>query len=206
MSSDRILGSTLIPFKPLQTTYENFRYRYDKKENPYNKGILQNFREIFFSPLPPSLNDFRATVLEEEQAPDEQYYPSLNVDISSKEKIDFEIGDKNRDDDDDESALPKILRNLSYDYIEENLKSKDGGMIADPFLDDEEPRQILHNSLAEDEFNGEKLYQRSSSSGAVERSTQEPRCITYLDFLQVCTLYIVRTAWFVLLFLAALDP
>ncbi|CAO2822380.1 unnamed protein product [Amaranthus hypochondriacus] len=158
-----------------QTTYENFRYRYDKKENPYNKGILQNFREVFFSPLAPSLNDFRATVLEEEQVPDEQYYPSLNVDISSKEKIDIEIGDKHHDDDGDESALPKILRNLSYDYIEENLKSKDGGMIADPFLDDEEPRQILHNSLAEDEFNGEKLYQRSSSSGAMERSTQEHR-------------------------------
>lgn len=166
----------------MQTTYENFRYRYDKKENPYNKGILQNFREVFFSPLAPSLNDFRATVLEEEQVPDEQYYPSLNVDISSKEKIDIEIGDKHHDDDGDESALPKILRNLSYDYIEENLKSKDGGMIADPFLDDEEPRQILHNSLAEDEFNGEKLYQRSSSSGAMERSTQEHRCVTYLDF------------------------
>ncbi|CAO2831507.1 unnamed protein product [Amaranthus hypochondriacus] len=139
-----------------QTTYENFRYRYDKKENPYNIGKLRNFREIFCSPLAPSLNDFRKTVIEEEQAPDEQFRTSFNVDISSKEKIDIEMGDNYRDDDD--SALPKILRNLSYDYIEDNLKSKDGGMIADPFLEDEEPLHILHNSLAEDEFNGGKLH------------------------------------------------
>lgn len=140
----------------MQTTYENFRYRYDKKENPYNIGKLRNFREIFCSPLAPSLNDFRKTVIEEEQAPDEQFRTSFNVDISSKEKIDIEMGDNYRDDDD--SALPKILRNLSYDYIEDNLKSKDGGMIADPFLEDEEPLHILHNSLAEDEFNGGKLH------------------------------------------------
>ncbi|KAL2932570.1 putative protein S-acyltransferase 4 [Bienertia sinuspersici] len=157
-----------------QTTYENFRYRYDKKENPYNLGILKNFRETLFSPVPPSMNNFRATVSEEEHVPDEQMYPSFRVDYSSKEKIDIEMGDKHRDDEDD--SLPKILRNLSYEYIEENLKNKDGGegMIADPFLVDEEPRQLLHNSLAGDEFNGEKLHQRSSSYGTSDPSTQEP--------------------------------
>ncbi|KAL2895732.1 putative protein S-acyltransferase 4 [Bienertia sinuspersici] len=157
-----------------RTTYENFRYRYDKKENPYNLGILKNFRETLFSPVPPSMNNFRATVSEEEHVPDEQMYPSFRVDYSSKEKIDIEMGDKHRDDEDD--SLPKILRNLSYEYIEENLKNKDGGegMIADPFLVDEEPRQLLHNSLAGDEFNGEKLHQRSSSYGTSDPSTQEP--------------------------------
>ncbi|CAH9115776.1 unnamed protein product [Cuscuta europaea] len=45
-----------------QTTYENFRYRYDRRANPYNKGVLQNFMEIFFTSVPPSKNDFRAKV------------------------------------------------------------------------------------------------------------------------------------------------
>ncbi|CAH9112326.1 unnamed protein product [Cuscuta epithymum] len=45
-----------------QTTYENFRYRYDRRANPYNKGVVQNFMEIFFTAVPPSKNDFRAKV------------------------------------------------------------------------------------------------------------------------------------------------
>lgn len=45
-----------------QTTYENFRYRYDRRANPYNKGLVDNFKEIFCSPIPPSKNDFRAKV------------------------------------------------------------------------------------------------------------------------------------------------
>ncbi|CAK9178790.1 unnamed protein product [Ilex paraguariensis] len=42
-----------------QTTYENFRYRYDRKMNPYNLGCARNIREIFFSKIPSSMNDFR---------------------------------------------------------------------------------------------------------------------------------------------------
>ncbi|KAH9328783.1 hypothetical protein KI387_000891 [Taxus chinensis] len=45
-----------------QTTYENFRYRYDRRANPYNKGVIQNFKEIFFTSIPPSKNKFRAMV------------------------------------------------------------------------------------------------------------------------------------------------
>ncbi|KAF7136522.1 hypothetical protein RHSIM_Rhsim08G0040900 [Rhododendron simsii] len=45
-----------------QTTYENFRYRYDRRANPYNKGVMQNFKEIFSSSIPPSKNNFRAKV------------------------------------------------------------------------------------------------------------------------------------------------
>ncbi|KAH6781837.1 DHHC-type zinc finger family protein [Perilla frutescens var. hirtella] len=43
-----------------QTTYENFRYRYDRRGNPYNKGLLLNFKEIFCGSIPPSKNNFRA--------------------------------------------------------------------------------------------------------------------------------------------------
>lgn len=45
-----------------QTTYENFRYRYDRNMNPYNKGVPQNFKEIFFTKMPHSKNNFRAKV------------------------------------------------------------------------------------------------------------------------------------------------
>ncbi|KAI3463135.1 hypothetical protein Pfo_019798 [Paulownia fortunei] len=52
-----------------QTTYENFRYRYDRRANPYNKGVLQNFKEIFWGPTPPSKNNFRTKVPREPALP-----------------------------------------------------------------------------------------------------------------------------------------
>ncbi|KAH7429596.1 hypothetical protein KP509_09G057900 [Ceratopteris richardii] len=45
-----------------QTTYENFRYRYESRVNPYNLGILQNFFSIFCTPIEKSKNNFRAKV------------------------------------------------------------------------------------------------------------------------------------------------
>lgn len=54
----------------LQTTYENFRYRYGGGQgNPFNKGVLGNFKEVFFSPIPPSRNNFRAKIPKEPQFP-----------------------------------------------------------------------------------------------------------------------------------------
>ncbi|KAK9117748.1 hypothetical protein Sjap_016695 [Stephania japonica] len=47
-----------------QTTYENFRYRYDGKMNPYNLGLVRNIGETLFSEIPPSKNHFRANVKE----------------------------------------------------------------------------------------------------------------------------------------------
>ncbi|XWS32604.1 hypothetical protein CRYUN_Cryun22dG0004100 [Craigia yunnanensis] len=52
-----------------QTTYENFRYRYDCRANPYNKGVVQNFKEIFFSSIPLSKNHFREKVPREPVLP-----------------------------------------------------------------------------------------------------------------------------------------
>ncbi|GMH06872.1 hypothetical protein Nepgr_008712 [Nepenthes gracilis] len=48
-----------------QTTYENFRYRYDRRAIPYDKGVLQNFQEIFCTGIPPSKNNFRAKISKE---------------------------------------------------------------------------------------------------------------------------------------------
>eukprot|EP00245_Coleochaete_scutata_P005786 TRINITY_DN19655_c0_g1_i1.p1 TRINITY_DN19655_c0_g1~~TRINITY_DN19655_c0_g1_i1.p1 ORF type:complete len:496 (-),score=59.04 TRINITY_DN19655_c0_g1_i1:839-2326(-) len=52
-----------------QTTYENFRYKYDRRVNPYNRGGAKNIREIICSPIQPSKNWFRAPVLELEGVP-----------------------------------------------------------------------------------------------------------------------------------------
>lgn len=52
-----------------QTTYENFRYRYDRRANPYNKGVVQNFKEIFCTSISPSKNNFRAKVPKEAGLP-----------------------------------------------------------------------------------------------------------------------------------------
>ncbi|KZV54240.1 Glyoxal oxidase-related protein [Dorcoceras hygrometricum] len=45
-----------------QSTYENFRYQYSRRSNPYNRGIVGNFLEVFCSSIPTSKNDFRAKV------------------------------------------------------------------------------------------------------------------------------------------------
>ncbi|GKU92953.1 hypothetical protein SLEP1_g6605 [Rubroshorea leprosula] len=45
-----------------QTTYENFRYQYNGKMNPYNLGCAHNIVDIFFSKIPKSKNNFRAKI------------------------------------------------------------------------------------------------------------------------------------------------
>ncbi|XVF54742.1 hypothetical protein PTKIN_Ptkin05aG0205900 [Pterospermum kingtungense] len=48
-----------------QSTYENFRYRYDCHENPYNKGVTKNFMEVFCTGIPPSKTNLRAKIPKE---------------------------------------------------------------------------------------------------------------------------------------------
>ena len=49
----------------MQTTYENFRNRFDKKPNPYSQGILHNIISVLCSRRPPSKHNFRAEVADE---------------------------------------------------------------------------------------------------------------------------------------------
>ncbi|KAK9065714.1 hypothetical protein SSX86_015115 [Deinandra increscens subsp. villosa] len=103
-----------------QTTYENFRYRYDKKENPYHKGIGRNLVEVFLSKIPPSMNNFRAVVCEDDMVAEA---PSADHVRTSKEKIDIEMGDKFSES--NGISLPEILQNLHYDDLEGNSKDKE---------------------------------------------------------------------------------
>ncbi|KAL3585154.1 hypothetical protein D5086_012021 [Populus alba] len=83
-----------------QTKYENFRYRYDKKENPYNRGVIRNIREIFFPKILPSMNKFRSFVDEDEHMAVGSLTPNLGDNLDrSKGKIDIEMGAKTRVED-----------------------------------------------------------------------------------------------------------
>lgn len=129
--SVRIYASILIPVS-LQTTYENFRYRYDRKENPYNKGALMNLREIFLSNIPSSIK-FRSFIEEEENIKVGPATPNPAEGIVSSKEIDIEMGTRVPEDTD--IPLPDILRNFDYEY--NNLENSFKHM-------DEEQRHDLH--------------------------------------------------------------
>lgn len=53
----------------MQTTYENFRSHYDGRENLHNRGVVENFKQIFCISIPPSKHNFRAMVEREPVIP-----------------------------------------------------------------------------------------------------------------------------------------
>ncbi|CAJ1917159.1 unnamed protein product [Sphenostylis stenocarpa] len=107
-----------------QTTYENFRYRYDKKENPYTKGILANFKELSCARIPKKLVNFREWVVVEDEIPDESYTSDLERGfISSKHKFDMEMGTMYGKDG---MRIPSILKEMDYSGFDDDLKKKGG--------------------------------------------------------------------------------
>ncbi|KAJ8429752.1 hypothetical protein Cgig2_003842 [Carnegiea gigantea] len=103
-SSLSVRGNILVPLRdkvatsgspsPGSTTYENFRYRYDCRANPYNRGMLQNFAEIFFNSIPPSKNDFRAKVPREHPPLSRPIGPGFVSPSMGKGTDDIEMGRK----------------------------------------------------------------------------------------------------------------
>ncbi|MED6187094.1 hypothetical protein PIB30_073087 [Stylosanthes scabra] len=54
-----------------QSTYENFKYRYDQQlVNPYDRGTFENFKQVFCTSIPPSKHNFRAKVPKELPLPE----------------------------------------------------------------------------------------------------------------------------------------
>lgn len=78
----------------LQTTYENFRYRYDKKENPYKRGLLKNVKEVLLAKIPPSQLDLRAMVPEEDDMTIASNGSEYESEYSSSVRYDTEMGGK----------------------------------------------------------------------------------------------------------------
>ncbi|XP_047312332.1 probable protein S-acyltransferase 7 [Impatiens glandulifera] len=78
-----------------QTTYENFRNRYDRKENPYNRGVFWNLMEIFCTRIPSSKNNFRGTVVRELGLPAPSFDEGfVSPNVGSKCGDDIEMGRK----------------------------------------------------------------------------------------------------------------
>jgi palmitoyltransferase ZDHHC9/14/18 len=142
------LSQIIHSLQKFQTTYENFRYRYDKKENPYNKGIFKNIREVFFSKMPPALNNFRSWVTEEtqEMVPVTPHTAAAINNVATKEKLDIEMGYK-RGIDPNMAHMPAILQGLDYSAIENNLnlKGREGDSPQSLFFPITLPRDNLEN-------------------------------------------------------------
>ncbi|KAG8367777.1 hypothetical protein BUALT_Bualt16G0108000 [Buddleja alternifolia] len=147
-----------------QTTYENFRYRYDKKANPYNNGILKNLKEIFFTRTVPSLVNFREWVTEE----DDSYIESMSKgfggdNMKSNGKIDLELGLFGKDG----KPTPDMLRNLDYNEIDDSLKKDKGGeIILDPHLFPSAQEEKNGNGDGNVDGDGNEDSNERTSSGA----------------------------------------
>ncbi|KAK6941225.1 Palmitoyltransferase, DHHC domain [Dillenia turbinata] len=104
-----------------QTTYENFRNRYDKKENLFDKGVPRNLKEILFSAIPTSLINFRELVIEDEDTLSGSVNSNFSKQMgSTNEKVDIEMGSKLGKS--CSTRLPHILQNLDYSDIDDDLK------------------------------------------------------------------------------------
>uniref|UniRef100_A0A804N274 S-acyltransferase n=2 Tax=Zea mays TaxID=4577 RepID=A0A804N274_MAIZE len=124
-----------------QTTYENFRYRYEEKENPYNRGVLANMSEVFCTGMPPSMNNFRAWM--ELPAPAPEAFDA-GPPLASRDKIDLEMGHKGGVQ--HHTGVPPILQGLHYAQMEKNysasvhIKDRRSAEAPDPFMIPEAPR------------------------------------------------------------------
>ncbi|KAH8485906.1 hypothetical protein H0E87_027375 [Populus deltoides] len=125
------LVSNSVASHSSQTTYENFRYRYDKKENPFTRGILKNFKQVFFSKIPASAINFREWVSEDDDSL--MGSSDINGNFIRKGKFDIETGGKFGKD--GAIYLPSVLQNLDYGSLNDNLKKMGEGKAAfDPFF------------------------------------------------------------------------
>ncbi|KAK9122554.1 hypothetical protein Sjap_012156 [Stephania japonica] len=120
----------------LMTTYENFRYQYDKKDNPYNKGLFRNIRQLFFSKIPPSFNKFRGWVVGEDYIEIGAVISNIVGSFDSERKDDIE--DESKFEEDVGTPVPDILSKFDYSGIDDSLKNKNarGSLFFDPFFFD----------------------------------------------------------------------
>uniref|UniRef100_A0A0E0IXS1 S-acyltransferase n=1 Tax=Oryza nivara TaxID=4536 RepID=A0A0E0IXS1_ORYNI len=105
-----------------ETTYENFRYHYNKKDNPYRKSVAANFVDVFFTKIPPPQNNFCSWV--GEGALEAGFYtPYIALDLTDpREKIDLEMG--NKDILVGGIQIPTVLQNIDYGSFEDNPDDK----------------------------------------------------------------------------------
>ncbi|WCJ28657.1 DHHC-type zinc finger family protein [Euphorbia peplus] len=118
-----------------QTTYENFRYRYDRKENPFRKGIVYNLKEVFVKKIPAPLVNFREWVSNDEELGG---VDGDSFNIGSRGRFDLELGGK----DGNLAKLPSVLQNFEFNSeLDNDLKRKGSGIpMFDPIFLPTSPR------------------------------------------------------------------
>ncbi|CAN8254879.1 unnamed protein product [Cochlearia groenlandica] len=89
-----LTGFHLYLMSTNQSTYENFRYRYDRHENPFNKGIMRNFMEVFCTSVASSKNSFRAKASKEPAIPPRTVNGGMSSPSLNKVSQDIEMGRK----------------------------------------------------------------------------------------------------------------
>ncbi|XP_024995496.1 probable protein S-acyltransferase 7 [Cynara cardunculus var. scolymus] len=126
-----------------QTTYENFRYRYERRMNPYNHGCASNIKDVLFSKIPPSQHKFRSFVKPEwySQYNSSRYFAyafsgnytkkSYDTDVSYEgSEFDLERCETHQTDHSGKWSNGPELHRLASKFIAENVtreKSKKNG-------------------------------------------------------------------------------
>lgn len=106
----------------LQTTYENFRYRYEKKKNPFNEGFFKNLKDVFCSKLPPPI-DFREWVsVEDDDATSVGSFTQRFGASTAKGNLKREPSIFQKKDD----SLPNNYNTFSYLESDRDLKGNNG--------------------------------------------------------------------------------
>ncbi|KAM7258708.1 hypothetical protein ACFE04_014449 [Oxalis oulophora] len=108
-----------------QTTYENFRYRYDKKVNPFRKGVMYNVMDVFCKRIPPSMVNFRSWVIVKDEM-GSITSTSRGDYISTADKYDLEMG-SSKFSKHGSKQFPMMMENLDYNSADDDLKKKGGG-------------------------------------------------------------------------------
>lgn len=145
-----------------QSTYENFRYRYDRRANPYNKGVADNFKEVFCSRIPASKNNFRKKVPKEPLTAPRTVGGGFVSPIMGKAISDIEMGRKpvwNEEGAEQGRDYREHVSNEEYDDGENRMNEEDGD--ASPGAD--MSRRLPTESGTD--RRGEMLHPRRSSWG-----------------------------------------
>ncbi|XP_060184826.1 probable protein S-acyltransferase 7 [Lycium barbarum] len=99
-----------------QTTYENYRYRYERKMNPFNLGCARNFKEIFFTSMPSSRVNFRAHVkVDRSSSFNTSSYlggATTNSDMHKMKNFDVEVGRRQAVDADECKDIDNRIRSV----------------------------------------------------------------------------------------------
>ncbi|CAN4106990.1 unnamed protein product [Withania somnifera] len=98
-----------------QTTYENYRYRYERKMNPFNLGCARNFKDIFCTGMPSSRTDFRSHVeVDRSSSFNTSSYlggTTTNSDMHIMKIFDVEVGRRQAVDADERKEIDRRIRN-----------------------------------------------------------------------------------------------